>query len=129
MGEESRLKEHGVATQQRIIAASVPSLGYSARRRQPIGWRVCSECDTEKLLSKYYRHPHGPGGFMSHCKACHNGCTETNRRLSAELIERQLGDPSEEQIAMMTSKIRSMWTEKVRLRRRGQASVAPLFSQ
>lgn len=92
-------------------------------RANALGWRVCSECGLEKLLAKYYRHPNGPDGFMSHCKACHNGCTETNRRQAAEAMERQLGDPSEEQIAMQTAEIRAKWSGEVMERRRSRKAV------
>jgi len=80
--------------------------------------KVCSECGKDKPASKFYKHAGAPDGLMPHCKACHNGCTETNARRTAELMERQLGDPTEEQILMACERLRSGWSPAKRRRRK-----------
>ena len=72
----------------------------------------CSECGEIKAAGKFYKHPDEPDGLMRHCKACHNGCTEMIARVRAENLERQWGDPTEEQIAEKCEIIRSGWSPK-----------------
>lgn len=88
------------------------------RSRTPLGWKTCCECGVEKLLAKYYRHPAEPDGFMRHCKACHNGCTRLACERRTAALERQWGDPSEEQIAAACLRLQAGWSEGVRKRRR-----------
>lgn len=85
-------------------------------------WKVCSECGTEKPASKYYKHPRQPDGLMPRCKACHMGCTQRNERVRVALLERQWGDPSEEQIRAACERLRSGWSKAKLARRRGKAS-------
>lgn len=83
-----------------------------------IGFKTCVECHRELQVTKFHRHPAEPDGFMSHCKACHNGCFETIERLRSAAIERQLGDPSEEQIAAACAAFQAKWSDEERIKRR-----------
>lgn len=93
-----------------------------------LGWKICVECECEKLRTKFYCHPQSADGLMPHCKACHNGCREVNERMRIESLERQFGDPSEEEIAKRAEKIRSEWDEGTREKRLVAARVISKLS-
>ena len=76
--------------------------------------KVCSECGIEKPLAKFYVFHTEPDGHMAWCKACHNGLRELHRQQAAFFAERQLGDPSEEQIAIECRKFQARWSDKKR---------------
>lgn len=86
--------------------------------------KVCNECGIEKPLNKFYRHPWEPDGFMPRCKFCHNGGQELIRRQTDFFAERQLGDPSEEQITAACLKLQSRWSDKKRASRRARRSMS-----
>ena len=74
----------------------------------------CCKCGAEKLPAKFHRG-------MAHCKACHNGVTEANRRRAAEVLpprERQPGEPSEDQIRLLCMTIQERWSAKKRQSRK-----------
>ena len=78
----------------------------------------CPECGTEKHRSKFYSHALNPDGLMRHCKACHNGVAATAATQRREKLERQWGDPTEEQIAAACEAIRAGWSDEVLAGRR-----------
>lgn len=82
-----------------------------------LGWKTCTQCRRELLATKFYCHPGEPDGLMAHCKACHNGCYELAERSRVAALERQWGDPTEEQIVARAALIRSGWDEKTKARR------------
>lgn len=74
----------------------------------------CIRCGVEKPPTKFH-------GTMPDCKACHNGVTEPNLRRSAEIKERQAGEPSEREIAEACLLIQQQWSfKKEASRKRGR---------
>lgn len=83
-----------------------------------LGWKVCNECHRDLLATKFYTHTGEPDGLMKHCKACHNGLTDRIEQERVVALERQWGDPSEEQIARAAAVIRQRWDAKTLVRRK-----------
>jgi hypothetical protein len=79
--------------------------------------KVCAECGVDKPASKYHKHPQMPDGLMPVCKACRIGCTALNERRREAMLERQWGDPTEEQIRLACERLRGGWS-KAKLARR-----------
>ena len=89
-----------------------------------MGSKVCCECGEEKPVAKFYKHPWEPDGFMPRCKFCHNGGQELQRKQAEFFSERQLGDPSEEQIAAACRIFQAKWSAKKRASRRAGRALA-----
>lgn len=83
----------------------------------------CTDCGIEKPLTKFYVFHTEPDGYMAWCKACHNGL-RVAPAAGCVFAERQLGDPSEEQIAAECRKFQARWSDKKRAsRRRGKVAL------
>jgi hypothetical protein len=67
--------------------------------------RRCCECGREKPPEKFYRD-------TPDCKWCHNKMPATLARRSRECLERQLGDPTPEQILAICEVLRADWSPK-----------------
>jgi hypothetical protein len=80
-------------------------------------YRRCSECKKWHEARKFYKDASKPDGLMSWCKSCVN-CEVVVDRPPYGNGERQLGDPTEEQIAAECRRLQSKWSDKVRQRRR-----------
>lgn len=74
--------------------------------------KLCSECGKTKPVSKFHKHPTERDGYMKVCKWCRNGGQELAARHARESLDRQFGDPTEDQIAALCLKLRLGWSEK-----------------
>lgn len=106
------------STMPQPILDDLADLNPDALLADGLGLKVCCECNREKPVSKFYRHPCEPDGFMPRCKFCHNGGQDLICSRIAFSSERQLGDPSVEQIEAECRKFQAKWSAKKKASRR-----------